>query len=397
MALSPPLAHRAGYVMSETLTTFLASLFVFLLARIDNNRRNMGTCASAGITSVLLVLTAPGTVFVAFTATMAIIVMTMRTPVKTLAICAGALVVITPWQLHCLRARGRIVPTIYTMSDYATRSSSVFAWARTWSRNSYDSVKLQIYFWHNDIDAFDSLPDYAFDNETERTHLRQVCLQRATGDLSAEEFDNAFGAIVTSRKTRQPGKYYLLLPLLRSAHVWCSLDSDGVGWTQVPGGPFQVSNIGTLYCKRGIFSTFLLVMHLTTLTAIAVGCYKTVTSRHLCAWALLLGVLCYTVAGGYSTGHEVRRNVVFYPVLFVLLGISSSRLRSEKLGKAEQLAECSSDDNSHDCGVGSPKFSVSSLQRGFERTHCTHGLFRPASRVVTFLSKHYASITQRYC
>lgn len=331
MALAPFVAHRAAYLMSETLTVFLMSIFVWLLAQVDRRRVSPALFAAVGAVAVALLLTAPGTLFLAFTGTVAVALLCIRRPSRLAWLAAGAFAVMLPWQLHCRATTGTVVPTVYEFDRLSSYSISpgYKNWVKTWLLHPDESRAA--FYWRQDMGWLDKIPQRAFDDEAESVRLRCLCSQFVSGEIAIEDFDRQFQQSANVRISRSPWQCYVWLPLARGALVWATPDTPRREWRDVVGGPIRPEYFGRLDTKTGILTTFVLTMHGLTLFAFAYGCVRAVHSRRLIPIAIVAGVAAYTVAGALVAGHEVRRNIAFYPALFVLLGTSVIHRRDEEI------------------------------------------------------------------
>lgn len=339
MALNPYLAHRAGHLLSETLSVFLMSVFIWLLARFARKTPSNWTAAAASAMGSILVLTAPATVFIAATATTYLAVASWRRWGTMLAILVGALVPMIPWQIHCFRHVGHVVPTVYTIEDFTNIKGGFGQWVKTWQLTEYE---LRVHHFYLDMKLFDRAPDRAFSSCEERVRLRELCEALNNHRIERAEFDAEFAAVASVRRQAHPWQYYIGLPLARSVAVWGEMEvKRNKAWSSVPGGPFDWDYVWRLHLEeptKSFLSKFLLIMHVATLGCFAFACFCTLRSRSLLAWAILLGVAGYTISGAIAANHEVRRNVVFYPALIALIGISTrrnSKADDEKLNSRE--------------------------------------------------------------
>lgn len=336
MALAPFVAHRSGYVMSETLAVFLMSVYVWSLCRIAHGASRIASF-SAGIFGMALVLTAPATLFiVASGLTLAIVTLLRSQLRKAIPVLVGSAFVMFPWQIHCINATGHVVPTVYEFDELFSGSPGYKKWVRTWLL--YPDEVRAAYFWRRNLGWCDRIPDRAFQSPQQRVDCRRLFQLKFDDSISDSAFDEAFGKLAAERMQERPVVCLIGYPLVRSVLVWTMMDTRRSEWRDVIGGPIRPEYFGRIDTKTGLLSTYVIVVHVFTLLVFGLLSCRAILSRHPMAIAILFGVIAYSVAGGVTATHEVRRNVVFYPALIALLGIytrRNSKPDDEKLQRQE--------------------------------------------------------------
>lgn len=328
MAVSPVLAHQAGYILSEVFSVFLMSLLVVVLALEESRRGRSSLCSFlTGVLGSMLILTAPATAFFVGLVSAAVLFRSRLSPVPVLAMAIGIGITMLPWQLHCVRATGRPIATVYDFNVSKTVNTGFGEWVRTWLVWPHE---LRVFHFRKDLSLFDRAPADAFASDAERNYLREMCKNLVTAKVTRREFDAEFAGIAARRRQESPRRVSLLLPLQRMVVVWIYMDElwpaqrSYVGRLAASTFNADRSAVGTTralfrYAKAG-YSTVVFLLTLGYAGLFSWLCLRSLFRRRLLAAAIVLGVFAYTVAGALTAMHESRRNAVFYPALILLIG-----------------------------------------------------------------------------
>ena len=209
MAVSPVLARLAGYLLSETFSTFLASLLVYELSRFESRGSDLYRSFLMGFLCVALLLTAPATLFLAFSSWCYLAWGNRRRPSNLAAMVAGSLLLMIPWQIHCYRVTGRLQPTVFTG---LARSSPFGLWCRTWMSTQADMGL----WWHPE--QFRALPDSIFSSPKQREELTTLYSKIKLESIAFRpELTLPFQEAARERIVEHPWHYYLVLPATRGA------------------------------------------------------------------------------------------------------------------------------------------------------------------------------------
>ncbi len=357
LAVCGQLATFSGILLSETWTVFLGSLLVFVLSRLEEMRSaqrqpRIVWMLLAGMLPVALVLTAPGIVFLAV-GVWAVVAWHHRCSATSLAwLVAGSLVVMIPWQLHCYRALGRPILTVY--SNHPGEQGSAFSsgfglWIRTWSTHVRD---INLWF-SNDVEV--QIPNEVFSSVKERerllallTRYRDPALKSTRLKLGFRdpEMDAAFGTAAARRLEQDPLRFYVIYPLCRMGSLWLH---DQRPWNRAFYWTSPLSNLESdRRASSGLASAganaFVIgcesVYELTGLITVAYPLVFLALAIWACrrpsplAVVIVVSIAIYTFLSGYLALGEPRRNLTFYPFLFFLLYYAARPRRSRRAGPA---------------------------------------------------------------
>lgn len=327
MALAPALAHYAAYMLSEVLSVFLMSLLALFLGREQSAKGAASlnlTCI--GLLCCALVLTAPATALLAAFLCGAVSIR-HRFHLRSIgAVACGIALLMIPWQLHCVRAVGRPIPTVYDFSTFTVMNSGFGDWVRTWKIWPSEG---RVYHFHKDVKFFDRAPSNAFASDEERRRLRGLCEDLNAERIDRGSFDAEFAAVATRRRHEAPLRAPVVLPLYRSVVLWTYLDNL---W---PAQPTYIGRLGyrtfvadqrdhgvqraLLRQGKAAYSVLLFLMTIGYTALFVWLSWRSIAGKRLIGIAIVCGVLAYTAAGAHTGAHEIRRNAVFFPVLLFLL------------------------------------------------------------------------------
>jgi len=313
-AASPWIARQTGYILSETLSTFLAASLLFLVERLSRTRRTL--CAlAAGVVSAVLPLTSQATVVLALGLFLAALWTLRPCRSSALALLLGAFAVLLPWQLHCVRATGRIQPLLYSAKPELT-DDGLFLWIRTWRLREPELVA----WWHPE--EFARLPDRAFVTNAQRLELERI---RATYPFGNPVLHDAFRAVAQERIRSSPLSYYLALPAERAVLLWFDMPDLGHFRTSYAlrlGIGSLLEDWSSVGARRAVLrlikesmSVALWVLYALYPLSFAACGIAAIRSRDPIALAVVAGALVYTLISGWSAMGESRRNAPFFPGL----------------------------------------------------------------------------------
>jgi hypothetical protein len=316
MAVSPMLARLAGYILSETFSTFLASLLVLAVSRLETRGSNLFHSFFLGFLCVGLLLTAPATIVLAFLIWCYVAWSNRKSPTDLAALIVGSLILMIPWQIHCYRATGKLQPTVYT--SLTGHPSGFKLWCCTWVSTQYDMGV----WWHPE--QFRTLPDSLFSSTKQREELTALYYKEGSARLQDPQVSEPFHAAALQRINENPWRFYLMLPTRRAFSLWFDIE---YGWSKaiqqlhrfsitdgIPSGhsTLQVAirniiGIAGILAYNGV--------HLALLLIVVLGLF----SRKLMPWLIVSSAAIYTVISAVTAMGEFRRDLPFYPaVLFIL-------------------------------------------------------------------------------
>jgi len=313
MALHFWIALFAGAVLAETLAIFLASLLVHLLSKVEQDTTSVLVALCVGVSCMSLALTVPLMAPVGAAIVLSVAFERRKRFAFLAALFGGALLLYVPWQIHCQRAIGEMpLLTLYRFPKEAYLKRGLALWIRTWARtqddmNAYVSAKY-----------FDSIPDDAFASREQRSRLTSLHAQyreqlriadknRLSDSLDRLTLvhDRAFEAAALRRMRERPFSFHVVLPLIRSFHLWFD--------EPVYGDKMPIRFIGRIvWTSVSILYVLYPLLFLGT-AALAL------LSRKPIPIAICIGTIAYTFLSAYTALGEERRNFEFIPLLLFLL------------------------------------------------------------------------------
>jgi hypothetical protein len=338
LAIHPLAVRLTGYYLSETLGLFLCASLIFLYSRIERNRAKEATVLLFGAVAVFLPLTSPALIITSFLlfALATVKLLHRRAFLVAASGIAGALVIMTPWQLHCVRSTGNICPVLFSTTQVSrllesqpsqAASDPFLLWFRTWSWGERDMPVL------HKLDI-KSAPARAFDSEAERTALIETAspIPRTVSPKQAV----MLASIAEKRRAEDPLKQYVELPAERAYNLWFDMNQIGHAQMEYVGQVFpgsllrDMSTIGLpralLRCLKGVLSTLVYGLYIAyPLFALAM-LYFGLRTRNVEVLLIVASVLAYTLITGYSALCESRRNVVFLPAILFLFSFLPARI-----------------------------------------------------------------------
>ena len=223
-----------------------------------------------------------------------------------------ALAPLIPWTLRNWRDFHRFEPLAprYASDPDEFVPSGFDRWMRTWI---VDYVSTEDIYWQipgSEVDI-SLLPARAYDSESEQQQTQAIFEDYAKSHVVGPELNQRFEELAEQRIRRHPLRYYVWLPLLRSADMWLRprtemlpLDSR---WWEFADDP-QDAVLGTLWGG----------LNLLLLGGAAMGVIR--GPRPLYLGMMLLSVLLRSAFLGTMENPEPRYTLEAFPVVFVLAG-----------------------------------------------------------------------------
>ncbi len=296
LALNP---RQCSYVLSETFTSFLCVLLLYVAWAPPNGKGANARAALAGALLSFIALTAPGLLFVAAFGGFAFFLRLRRTPLRAALLLASAGLVMAPWQWHCLEATGHLVPTVFVPTEDLT--SGVSAWVRTWSGGE-DAMR---FVWHPE--KLGAAPPRAFRSAGERARIVALALDKSPD--APRRLEAELERVAAERRQEHPMELFASTTL-RAVLLW----------TRMPSVPsFQTDWVGRTGLEL-IYVGYTLVC----VWSAARGC------RHGNGWAVAVvaGTMVYALISAYTALGEARRNI---PFLFLLLPLAVDQEEPSRL------------------------------------------------------------------
>lgn len=323
LAANPWAARQASYPMSEPLALLLALLLLCAARHLSADHPFLASLSLlTGLGASALALTAPGLLVVVAGVVASTLWNVRAERVAVVALLLGVALPMLPWQLHCLRATGRIEWLVLARAGNFTAGRGL--WARTWLLRESELAHV----WHAERVA--DAPARAFRDEAERAALAQLA---AAGDRQA--LDAALGDAAERARAAAPSRV-TSFTLARAALLW--LDMPALGHVQ-PSWVLRLSPatwradaaaVGArrawLRLAKGLACTAAQAAYAAWALLLAWLAWRGLTSRRPLAVAIVIGTLAYTLVSAHSALGEARRNLPFAALLLALPALAARRL-----------------------------------------------------------------------
>ncbi len=235
--LCPFTAAEAGIAMTECLSIFAVSLGIYAAGRIlaaetAGSRDTRGLILAGGAAALAMLLRPDGVLlFVAIAAGLFFYILRERTTrgleiafrrslTTTSIYCAVALTPMAVWTVRnwvSLEVFQPLAPRY--LNDPGDRVNfGVYRWMRTWS---VEYVSTATVFWRVGLGPIDpgDLPARAFDSPSQREQTLALLDAYNRTNSDSGELDSRFAALAAERIHANPFRYYVWLPLLRTADM----------------------------------------------------------------------------------------------------------------------------------------------------------------------------------
>jgi 4-amino-4-deoxy-L-arabinose transferase-like glycosyltransferase len=300
-------------VYAETLTLFFTMLAVALCAVAM--RKGARYWFGAGLACGLAILTRPDSVLLLGAVALFLLTHLARHRgragvVGLFGFCLAVALALAPWVVRNYVSLGKFQPLA---SEYGCARDCYFPrgylwWVRTW-------LKDETYF---DV-AFDAawspgatvdpgqLPREAYDSEEERQRLADLFARYNRARLITPELDREFRSLGNERIRRAPLRFFLLLPLYRSASLWLT--------------GFSTSHP----------TPYVLILRVLSVLPIHVGGALGLAlwgRRQPLAALLVLIVLVRTLFFAYHYAPETRYMAEIYPPMIAACGVTAAAVWS---------------------------------------------------------------------
>lgn len=231
---------------------------------------------------------------------------------------AGTLVLVislaplVPWTVRNWRQFHRFEPLAprYASDPDEFVPSGFDRWMRTWI---VDYVSTEDIYWQvpgNEVDI-SLLPARAIDSESEQQETQAIFDEYAKSHFVGPELNQRFEQLAEARIQRHPLRYYVWLPLLRTADMWLRPRSEMLPlnsrWWEFADDP-QDAVLASLWGGLNLLLLF----------GAAMGLIR--GPRPLYLGMLLLFVLLRSAFLGTMENPEPRYTLEAYPVVFLLAG-----------------------------------------------------------------------------
>jgi hypothetical protein len=236
--------------------------------------------------------------------------------------------------VHVYRARGAIAP--FLLTSLPRNYHGTWAWARTWTHGPADwDTTMSLFLSPNSEPDYTRLPERAFPDADSRAEGIRVTEEwrRASGGRRAmnsgaayQPVDEFMAKIAQHRRSESVFKYDVLPAVVRAWNLWWK--APGVGLVS----PDRAKNLapanwgsmfrdgmkqGVLRLGRSSVSALIYALYYCVLAYFAWISIRGLQTRQWIPIAIVAGVVAYTALAAYLGGVEFRRNLPFYPLMFI--------------------------------------------------------------------------------
>ena len=331
LAVSPLHVAWPRFILSETLA-LSGTLWVFaeLVKSLHTKRLHIIPIGLALITATFMRLDA-----ILLVAPVSIAAFMIHKPLeaikKGLAI---ALVLAIPWSGWLARNIMVGLDNIFKPSivKQKEKTPGIFSWTSTWSTTQYSSNAIH---WPVYTLAYDKIriddKAYSSQKEMEKVNALIEDLQNFKNKPFPKSIDNQFAVLAKNRKTDNPFKSFLIIPMIRIVNFWSNLNA-GYGWPGfgaqlsaqdrldlVEGGVIKklqlVKDYPVITTGRIITQTWKLLLYLGFGLSLWLS-FKNKTLRHR---QLVFLALSFIVVRSYLAGYinitEARYSIMQMPII----------------------------------------------------------------------------------
>ena len=331
LAIHPTAVRLVGYILSETFGLFLCSLLMFFTSTVRGDSCRKSAIFCFGALAVFLPLTSPATIVLCaclFIYVLGTLFLEKRvTNIALLFI--GSLMVMLPWQWHCIEAAGSICPTLYTRNPVGfafdnDEANGYYQWFRTWSAGEMD---MEVLFKKDPTKARSR--DFSTDAELIDTVKRSA----ETSNDSLAALNKFYHDRAARNRENNPIRQFIGLPLLRSFTLWfympqiSHVQMEYVGRLSLADFMGDYREYGpkraALRFAKSFLSTAVFLLRISYPIFLLIAFVIGVRRRNPMILLICTSILIYTLISGFTALGESRRNVVFAPAILYLLGLIS--------------------------------------------------------------------------
>jgi 4-amino-4-deoxy-L-arabinose transferase-like glycosyltransferase len=297
-------------VYAETLTLFFMTLAIVLCVLATRN--GLRYWFGAGLACGLAILTRPDSVLLLIAIIFFLLIQLARERQRQVVsslffLCVAVGLTLAPWVIRNYVSLGKFQPLAseYGQSRGAYFPTGYLWWVRTWIK---DETHFEYAFnppWFPESTFFDphQLPPGTYDSEEERLRLVDLITRFNQARLITPELDQEFRNLAYERIKRAPLRFFILLPLYRTASMWLT--------------GFSTSHSSSRMLILRVLSV--IPIHLGGLLALAFIC-----RRHPLALLLALIVLVRTAFMAYHYAPETRYMAEIYPPIIAACGVTAA-------------------------------------------------------------------------
>jgi 4-amino-4-deoxy-L-arabinose transferase-like glycosyltransferase len=295
-------------ILAETLTIFLTTL-TLALGVVALQRREKRWWALVGLTTGLALLTRPDSVLLLSALALFLVgravLERIWQPVANMAILLLVIMLtLAPWTIRNYLVFGVVQPLA---SEYGCVNPCEFPtgylhWVRTWLK---DMTHFDYAFnpaWERNAFDIDQLPRDAYDSEEEKMRIASLAERyHLAGNILTRDIDADFRKLANERIRRAPLRFFLGLPLYRSASLWLT------GFSTSHATPYIVA---------------LRVLSVLPIHVAALLCFAIWSRRRPLAKLFILVVVVRTLFLAFHYAPETRYVVEAYPPVIAACAVT---------------------------------------------------------------------------
>ena len=302
-------------VYAETLTIFFSTVAIALcaLALRGGSRRYW---FGAGIACGLAILTRPDSVLLLVAIVLFLLIQLARERQRHFAssffaFCIAVGLILAPWVIRNYVSLGKfqLLASEYGHPHDVYFPTGYLWWLRTWIKDEthFDYAFNPAWFPESTFFDLERLPPGAYDSEEERVRLAGLISRFNQARLITPDMDQEFRDLASERIKRAPLRFFVLLPLYRTASMWLT--------------GFSTSHTTAHVLILRILSV--LPIHLAGVLGLAF-----MWRRHPLAMLLALIALVRTGFMAYHYAPETRYMAEIYPTIIAACGVTVAALWS---------------------------------------------------------------------
>jgi len=341
ISASPWIAATATKIMSEGTGIFLSSVMLWLVSRLERGQFGPRLALLTGSVAVAACLTVPAVSVCMAGIWLIVLVRRLRAPWTAAALVAGAIAVVTPWQIHVYRATGAFAPALLT--TLPRNYHGTFEWMRTWVYTPDDFGNgMLAYIVPNKKSDHTTIPPRAFPDASTRAQAERLANEwrssaagRRADDSGAayRPLDTFLAGLAERAKSESRVRHVVLPCALRAWNLWFQptgttrITSDRVRGLLPAAMTSRLNDrsLEEITWVAALLLRLLFLAHLAMIAWFAWLAARLSFARRAIPIAIVAGTIVYTVLTAMIGGVEVRRNLPFIPLLLILAYYSARR------------------------------------------------------------------------
>lgn len=223
-------AMWTAWLLTETLAIFLTTAAIACcVMAIKSERKGDVFWFAAGAVCGLALLTRPDSLLLMgaillFLAARAILGRSQQLTLSIASFCFAIILVILPWAARNYISLGTFQPLAseYGFAQGGYMPTGYLLWIRTWMTTEDEMPAFHPAFFPDKAIFFDEgvLPEAAFESATERQQVMELIARYNQARLFTPDIDQEFRQLAYRRIESAPLRFFLVLPVRRSAYLW---------------------------------------------------------------------------------------------------------------------------------------------------------------------------------